>query len=80
MFSSRNTLRPILMLGDLTCELPIMMLSNLVLSHPAKHTFWPHIGRACVTLSLKAHIDYYHSEEAPCITEQSLRIKFSPNN
>lgn len=66
--------------GDLTCELPIMMLSLLVLSHPAKHTLWPHISRACVTVSLKAYIDYYHLQKAPRITEQSLRINFSPND
>lgn len=68
------------MLGDLTCDFSIMMLSLVALSHAAKHTLWPHISRACVTVSLKAHIDYYHLEKAPCITEQSLRIKFSANN
>lgn len=68
------------MLGDLTCDFSIMMLSLVALSHAAKHTLWPHISRACVTVSLKAHIDYYHLEKAPRITEQSLRIKFSANN
>lgn len=57
-----------------------MMLSLAVLSHPAKHTLWPYISRACVTVSLKAYIDYYHLQNASRITEQSLRIKFSPNN
>lgn len=66
--------------GDLTCELAIMMLSVLALSHPAKHIRWSHISRPCVTVSLKAYIDYYHLQKAPCITEQSLRIKNSTNN
>lgn len=68
------------LLGDLTCDFPIMMLSRVALSHAAKHTLWPHISSAYVTVSLKAHIDYYHLQKAPCITEQSLRIKFSANN
>ena len=70
--------RPVL--GHLTCELPIMMLSLSAQSHPAKLTLWPRIGRARVTVSLKAFIDYYHLQKAARITEQSLRIKFSPSN
>lgn len=56
-----------------------MMLSLLALSHAAKHTLWPHTVSA-EHVSLKAYIDYYHLQRASCITEQSLRIKFSPNN
>lgn len=54
-------------------------ISQLV-RRPAERTLWPHISWACVPESLKAYIDYYHLQRAPCITELSLRIKFCPNN
>lgn len=50
---------------DLTCELPITMLSPSAAGHLAKHTPRPHISRASLTASLKARIDYNHLQKAP---------------